>query len=148
MDMDDAAKRSLALAVVRGEAHWRELERLGITARLSPAASKMDVPADVPVVEATQRDIALGLLANAANAEALREWATTVELAIFIGVEDLQESVSGERLLEGLASAAAAEGVADDALATARALVAETTNGDQPLQSAMGRSLRTGAGTS
>ncbi len=70
MDTNDAAKRDLALAVVRGETHWRELERLGVTARLSPAVSKMDVPADVPVVEATQLDIALGLLANLSNAEA------------------------------------------------------------------------------
>jgi hypothetical protein len=147
MTMDDAGKRRLALAVVRGEANWRELERLGISTRLSPAKSTMDVPADVPDVGATQSDTALGLLATASSAEALREWATAMELAIFIGVEDLQDSETGEQLLEALAAASAGEGVTHEALAIAQALVAPTTNGETPRPSPMAASLHTGAGT-
>ncbi len=146
MAMDDAAKRRLALAIVRGEVNWRQLERLGITARLSPALSKMDVPADVPVVEATQSDIARGLLAKAPSAEALREWATAIELAIFIGVEDLQDSEIGECLLEALAAAAAGEGVTDDALAVVRALVADAIDGDQSSPSSIATPVRSGVG--
>jgi hypothetical protein len=111
----DASLRQL----VRGEDEpLKVVQQLGGSLSGQPGLLRVDLPADVPVVELPRSDLAHGLLRHWSRGTSLQEWATVV-LAVDVIQFVERESPSEDRLLEALWSASAGEPIADDALALA-----------------------------
>lgn len=119
----DRPPAELILAIVRGEAHWSQLQRFGMSVQISDVSSSLNAPGTVPEVEATAQDIARGILAFRDDPTALRAWAKVMLMASFIGFSDLEHLPYGEALIESLWDAAEGLPPAQETLAIAQTLI-------------------------
>lgn len=113
-------KRHLLLAIARGEADWRALERLGVKPGLDQSPPTWWEPDSLPVVTVTAQDLATGLLAHLSSARARQEWAQAIEFCGSFDLAPLAGDPGGDLVLDALWSASFGEPISDEPLAAIR----------------------------
>jgi hypothetical protein len=109
--------------VVRGVRPWTDLGQVGIIIRLQGARASVDNTRRISA-SADAHDLAHGLLAYRADANALREWAFILEGGSSFLDLDVEDHPDGEVLLDGLWKACFGEPIPAEAVRAAEHLVA------------------------
>jgi hypothetical protein len=124
-------EHELLLAIARGEANWRELNRFGIEPGLDREPATWREPASIPTVQPSLHDLAVGLLTHLPSPPALREWAQVIEMTGCFDLTALDGDPGGETLLQAVWSASFGEPIDEGTLRVLRR-IAERRHDDEP----------------
>lgn len=103
-------------AIVRGETHWSEPERLGVHPVLDVNPALWEEPPALPVVSVRAEDLALGFCSHAGAPTTSREWAQVIELCGCFDLAPIEAAPSSDLLLDAVWSASFGDPIDDRAL--------------------------------
>jgi hypothetical protein len=120
LDSDAGEARRAALeAFVRGDADWADLESAGLhVVERTEHGVSFEAAGLVPMVTPTLRALSAGMLANANDPAALRDWARVVLSVADLG--SVARTDGGRPIVDAVWAAADGERVGDDVLERVR----------------------------